>query len=150
MGGNVKDIDRGWKNIVKELTKAKQPFVKVGVLSDAETKDGQNLASIAAYNEFGTSKIPSRPFMAQTFDLNNSQTKRFIDKEYGKVLDRKQSIADGLYKIGIFYQEKTQSQISLGKFAPNKPATIKAKGSSKPLIDTGRLRKSINFEVVLK
>lgn len=32
-------------------------------------------------------------------------------------------------------------------WAPNKPSTIKAKGSSRPLIDTGELRKSITYVV---
>lgn len=34
-----------------------------------------------------------------------------------------------------------------GEWASNSPATIKKKGSSKPLIDTGRLRGSITYEV---
>ena len=34
-----------------------------------------------------------------------------------------------------------------GEWAENRPATIKAKGSSSPLIDTGRLRKAITYKV---
>jgi HK97 gp10 family phage protein len=170
MSANVRDIDHGWKNLKKEFLSLKQPYVKVGVLSNSgayapfqkikfrrgkvirgRIKSGKALlADVAAFNEFGTSTIPSRPFMAQTFDQNISQTRNFIAQEYGKVLDRKQSISQGLYKIGIFYQSKTQDQMVKGNFAPNKAATVRAKGSSRPLIDTGRLRQSINFEVVLK
>ena len=36
---------------------------------------------------------------------------------------------------------------SRNNWAPNKPATIKAKGSDKPLIDTGSLRKAITYVV---
>jgi hypothetical protein len=152
MAGNVKDIDHGWNSIVREFSKAKQPFVKIGVLSDApkDKKTKANLASIAAFNEFGTSDIPSRPFMAQTFDLNVFEVKSFIQNECGKILDLKQTIPGALSKIGLFYQAKTQQQITQGKFAPNSPLTIKLKGSSKPLIDTGRLRQSISHEVVIK
>jgi len=152
MAGNVKDIDHGWSAIVKEFAKYKTPHVKVGVLSSApaDKKTKANLASIAAYNEFGTSRIPARPFMAQTFDQNYSEIRSFIESESGKIIDLKQTIPGALSKIGLFYQAKTQAQITRGEFVPNSPLTIKMKGSSKPLIDTGRLRQSINHEVVLK
>ena len=152
MAGNVKDIDHGWNAIVREFSKAKTPHVKIGVLSSApkDKKTKANLASIAGFNEFGTSDIPPRPFMAQTFDLNVFEVKTFIQNECGKIIDLKQTIPGALGRIGLFYQSKTQQQITEGKFAPNAPFTIKKKGSSKPLIDTGRLRQSISHEVILK
>lgn len=170
MAGNVKDIDHGWKNISKALLSQKQPYVKVGVLSSSgnyapfqkikfrngkvirgRIKNGRALlADVAAFNEFGTSRVPARPFMSQTFDKNITQTNRFISSEYDKILQQKQNFSNGLGRIGIFYQGKIQSEIVNGRFVENKVSTIRAKGSSKPLIDTGRLRQSINYEVVLK
>jgi hypothetical protein len=41
-----------------------------------------------------------------------------------------------------------QAYMVNGKFAPLKAKTIKRKGSSKPLIDTGQLRQSITYRVV--
>ena len=38
-------------------------------------------------------------------------------------------------------------KINKGPFTPNAPATVKRKGSSQPLIDTGNLRKSITFVI---
>ena len=45
-------------------------------------------------------------------------------------------------------QAKAKQNITAGgiPFIPLKPATIKAKGSSKPLIDSGLMRKSIHVE----
>ena len=37
--------------------------VKAGVLNNATTTDGKSIAEYAVYNEFGTSRIPARPFM---------------------------------------------------------------------------------------
>lgn len=151
MANGVQDIDRGFKKIVRELGKVKNaPYVKIGILSEAgsyETGGNANLADVATWNEFGTSRIPSRPFMAQTFDLFQQETKSFIENEHGKVLDGKQSEEQALAKIGVFYQGKTQETFVKGEFAANAPFTVERKGSSKPLIDTGRLRQSITHQV---
>ena len=36
-----------------------------------------------------------------------------------------------------------------GTLTPNAPSTIKKKGSSRPLIDTGQLRQSISNKVII-
>ena len=66
---NVKDIDRGWNNIVRELEKAKRMEVAVGIL-EGSRNEGTSIAEYASYNEFGTDDVPSRPFMAMSFDEN--------------------------------------------------------------------------------
>lgn len=152
MASGVQDIDRGYKKIVKELGKVKNaPYVKIGVLSSAgeyEKGGHASLADVATWNEFGTTRSPSRPFMAQTFDENQEETKAFIEKEQGRVLDGKQTEAQALARIGVFYEGKTKQTFVKGEFAPNAPYTIERKGSSRPLIDTGRLlRQSITHEV---
>jgi len=145
----VIDRDLGWKRIVAELTAVDGKAVKVGVLSDAGSEaGGQSLASVATYNEFGTSRgIPPRPFMAQTFETRNREISEFIAKQKDAVLDGKATFSGALGKIGEKYKGMIQREIASGGFAANAPATIRQKGSSKPLIDTGRLRQSINWEL---
>lgn len=151
MAGSVRDIDHGFKRIVKELGKVKNaPYVKVGVLSESgayEKGGNASLADVATWNEFGTSTSPSRPFMAQTFDMNEPEARAFIEKEEAKVIEGKQSQEQALKRIGVFYQGKVQQTFVKGEFAANAPYTILKKGSSRPLIDTGRLRQSITHEV---
>ena len=151
---SVKDIDHGWKRIVREVGAMKGSYVKVGVLSDAgsyATGEGSiNLADVATFNEFGTSRIPSRPFMAQSFDKNIPQVNKFIAFKQDAIYARKETTAGALENLGIFYQGKVQQEFSSGDFAPNAPSTVEAKESKTPLIDTGRLRNSINHEVVMK
>jgi len=53
-------------------------------------------------------------------------------------------------EIGIFQKDLVQEKITNGSFAPNAPSTVMAKGSSKPLIDTGRMRQSVNYVIQQK
>lgn len=149
----VKDIDRGWKQIQKQLHLLDKSYVKVGVLSNSggyEKGGKASLADVATWNEFGTSKIPPRPFLAQSYDNNKTEVEEFKKKQFGAVLDLKQSTSRALETIGVYFKGKVQKEIASGEFAENAQATIDQKGSSKPLIHTRRLGQSIDFELVLK
>ena len=52
-----------------------------------------------------------------------------------------------LKDIGIFQKDLIQDKIKEGDFAPNAESTVRKKGSSKPLIDTGRMRQSVNYQI---
>jgi hypothetical protein len=67
----------------------------------------------------------------------------------GNVLDGKYNVDRMLARLGAWYQSKVQITIRNAKewAVPNLPATIKAKGSSSPLIDTGRMLASVRYEV---
>lgn len=146
--------DLGWKRILKEIEATKGSHVDVGVLSDAgsyASDDGPvNLADVATFNEFGTTRIPSRPFMAQAFDANLQGLKTFIAERLSDVYQGRNTAAAGLRMIGVWFKGKVQETIAKGEFAENAPSTIAAKGSDKPLIDTGRLRQSIAFQVKMR
>lgn len=178
---SFKDVDKGLKSIVRELSKANRPHVNVGVMSDAgeyaqfdeikktktskeeqaagrgkakfkkgrSHKGGINLADVATFMEFGTRSIPSRPFMKQAFDENYDRIVSFIEAQHKQVLAGTQTVEDGLKKIGVFFEGIVKQQFTKGKFKALKPATIKRKKSSRPLIDTGRLRQSITNRVVM-
>ena len=52
-----------------------------------------------------------------------------------------------LRKLGIKAQGDIQAEITSLSSPPNSPVTIKLKGSSKPLIDTGEMRAAITFKI---
>jgi hypothetical protein len=52
-----------------------------------------------------------------------------------------------LNKLGILAQGDIQQEITDLRDPPNAPATIKAKGSSNPLIDTGEMRSKVTWQV---
>ena len=167
----------------------------MGVLSDtgAYPEGTVNLADVATFNEFGTERIPPRPFMRQSFDKNLDEMKRFVEARYGMVVDGKLTVSQALKEVGVFFKGKVQAIFREGDFAPNAPSTIARKnrakvaaakaslagararaekgkeltdkqlqrylgaketlekaGTATPLVDTGRLRQSIHYEVVMR
>ena len=52
-----------------------------------------------------------------------------------------------LSRLGILAQGDVQSTITSLSSPPNSPVTIKLKGSSSPLIDTGEMRARVSYSV---
>jgi hypothetical protein len=143
-----KDKDMGWKKIELNMKQLKGRRVKVGIMGN-ESVEGTSVIDYAIYNEFGTRSIPSRPFMATTADRYRDQTVKFAENVVGNIIDLKYTVDIGLARLGAFYQSKVQQTIRDAKewAVPNDPKTIAAKGSSSPLIDTGRMVGSVRYEV---
>jgi hypothetical protein len=144
----VIDKDMGWKRIKLDMTKLNNRSVKVGFMGDA-TNNGVAIVDYATWNEFGTARIPARPFMARTAQENTAITIKFASFLVGKVIDGKLSVEFALKNLGEFYQKKIQMTIRNAKewADPNAPSTIAKKGSSSPLIDQGRMVQSVRYEV---
>lgn len=120
----VQDIDRGWKQLQKEIAKFENSYIKAGVLSDAgDYPGGVNLASVATFHEFGTSRMVARPFMRQTYDKNQEVVKRFLDAQYDSVLTGQQTAIRALRTLGVFYKGAIQNELGSGDFAPTKAST---------------------------
>lgn len=121
--------------------------VEVGVFASAKYPDGTPVASVAAWNEFGTVHIPERPAIRIAIKEHEKVIldliKRSIDPEK-MVIDKR---LGGL--IGASMQGAIQKSIVSLSTPANAPATIKAKKSSNPLIDTGFYLKSITNKVVI-
>ena len=143
---------------IKELKKLE---VRVGFQSDGtmaamRDKDGNvteskdvTMLDIAMWNELGTENAPARPFLRQTADNNKSKIITFCVAQANKIAQG--GTAESCLKnIGVFAKGLVQQQIVDGDFEPNAPSTIRKKGSDKPLIDTGRLRQSVNYVIKQK
>ena len=144
----VIDKDLGWKNIRANFNKMNGRTIKAGVLEGAGSyAKGQTIAEVATYNEYGTRRIPSRPFLAIATDEHkgwNAEVKVSISN----ALTPKGSVSDSLNKIGKQMKTDIKNVIGdKGKLARNAPATIARKGHDLPLIDTGKLKDTIDYEV---
>ena len=104
-----------------------------------------DVCEIAATNEFGTDKIPSRPFMRQTADHKEGELKKFMEDRAVEAVHGRITAEEAFTKIGVKTKGAIQQQIRDGEFVPDSPQTIRRKGSDKPLIDTGRMRQSVDF-----
>lgn len=115
----------------------------VGVHEDDNARDDDDVtnADIGAYNQFGTSNIPPRPFL----DIGVMSG---VD-DYEQALNEREheNLEDALKTIGVFAQGAVRQYMTDLQSPPNAESTIKKKGSSNPLIDTGELRSSIKWVV---
>lgn len=161
-----KTIDRltpEGKRFMKTLKELKQLRVKIGYQRGKISRDGVDLADIAAFNDLGTARAPSRPFLRRSVDGNLPKIRKFgaTAKRY---LLRGASAKKILLRLGNFQKALIQTTIDAGPWVPNAPSTIrrkmnkgkwnakyqrkrKAQGKAallpKPLIDEGTMRKSV-------
>jgi len=118
--------------------------LKVGWMENAKYPDLTYVAQVAAWNEYGTSKSPPRPFI-----------RNMINKESDKWADTIQRAATAfdynghqvLSQMGLVIQEDLQQAIVDFSDPRNADSTIAKKGFNKPLIDTGHMKDSITYLV---
>lgn len=145
-------IDEALKKLENTL-KDSDKVVLVGVPKGAGVyEDGLTIATIAAVNEFGTADghIPARPFLRPGVEDGAEAYLRLVEKEMPDVLSGKNPMDRLLSRLGAVAVGNVQKKIVDGPFEANAESTIKAKGSSSPLIDTGALRQSINYVIADK
>lgn len=151
MGAKVKDkmTPEGilFQRMLKELADKE---VRIGFQHGKATEeDGTDVCDVAAWNELGTVNMPSRPFLRKSVDENEGKINSFLQSKK-KDLVRGVSAEQVLKEIGIFQKDLIQEKITEGSFAPNAESTVRQKGSSKPLIDSGRMRQSVNYVIQKK
>lgn len=156
MAKEVKDIDRGWQQAMRSMAAAAAKPGAAVLVGWPEKKGGQRhrkapmtVAQLAAIHEFGLPSrgIPERSMVRATLRINDAKYREANRKigigiTMGKMDQRK-----GLDLLGVMIKGDIQQRIAAGIDPLLKPATVKRKGSSTPLIDTGQLRGSIDHEV---
>lgn len=142
------DTDRGWERIKGQAADAGRHYVQVGLQSGDVTPEGTSVVEIGAYNEFGTDTIPERPFIRSALDQNRRQIESAQRSLWDSVVRGHMDIRRALEALGQMHQGHIQRRITEIRTPPNAPGTIRQKGSSNPLIDTGHMRASIRYVVV--
>jgi hypothetical protein len=118
--------------------------VSVGFLEGATYPDGTPVAAVAYWNEFGNSEQPARPFFRQMIAKESQSWPKKMAK-LAKVTDYDGDKVLGL--MGEDIQGAIKQSINDLQSPPLAPSTIKAKGFSKPLIDTSHMINSVGYEV---
>ncbi len=124
--------------------------VYVGIPSAAgQYEDGTPLAVIGAVHEFGRAdgSIPERSFLRVPLRANQETYRKIIARGLQDVVEGNASLNQVFNQVGARAAGDSQEAISAGIPPPNAQSTIERKGSSTPLIDTGRLRQSITHVV---
>ncbi|WP_303690917.1 hypothetical protein [Megamonas hypermegale] len=147
---SVVDKDLGWKKILRNMRKIDAKAVKIGIQDGDKTFDGkESLAYVASLHEFGSpgGKIPERSFIRTAIDKNERKINNLSDRLALKILDGSVTVRGALDLIGLSVTGMIQEQITDGDYVPLSPATIKKKGSDKPLIDTGHMWQSVRHVI---
>ena len=128
--------------------------LRVGVMENARNIDtGEPVAPYAAANEFGTSRIPGRPFLRATIDAKGHEWAAYL----GRAIRASVPLQEALELTGERMKSDVKATIA-GNMAPaNAPSTIRRKlrqedegggmMHSGTLIETGSLLRSIEYEV---
>lgn len=130
--------------IVRKVT-AKEK-VRVGFLEGATYPDGTPVALVAAVQNFGAPKvgIPPRPFFS---NMVKDETPRLGKVTAAALKATDYAAGEALKMIGEHVAGALRQSIVDTNSPPLKPATIARKGFSKPLVDTGHMLNSVDYEV---
>lgn len=157
----VEDVDLGYKEFKKFVLglKATGPDVLVGLIgSDAEAEHEKapdfTVAAIGAIHEFGVDeppvKIPQRSWLRAPFDENRKKYEALLARLTRQMIlgGKGMTMEQALGIVGLAAEEDIRKAIRAKIPPPLKTATIRAKGSDVPLLDTGQLIQSITHLVV--
>ena len=132
----VRNARRGQQRGVKE--------VAWGFFSTARYPAGEAVTNVAAQHEYGIS-VPERPFFRQSLAGAERALRAIVrDGLDGRTMAVTERTAN---RVGAHFAGELQASITRLRTPPNAPSTIRRKGSSNPLLDTGFMRASVTWEV---
>lgn len=144
--------------LLEVLDKLGKARIEIGIIGEEKHTDDITVLVIARIHEFGvmvTDKngrqmnIPSRPFIRGTADNKQDDINEQVEKIIVQIVEREIPVRNGLDALGLMLEGITKEYLTDLKVPELKAETIRRKGSSNPLIDTGKLRDSITYRVVV-
>lgn len=146
---------RGGQRLKRFINQAKAAKtvkgVEIGFFETAKYPDGTPVASVAAWNEFGTERngkehVPERPFFRKAIKAAETELKPILRANLDpKTMAVERPLAG---KLGSAFQKLIQQSITILRDPPNAPSTKQRKGSSNPLINTGTMRRSVTWRIL--
>lgn len=132
------------KGSLKKALQDRKPnggLLRVGIINSATYPDGKSVAQVAFDNEFGTKKIPPRPFMRSTIAEKKAEWIAMVAPLVQQVGAEK-----AMLQLGEVIKGDIVFTILNLTNPPNAPSTIKKKGFDKPLVETAQLSRSLSYE----
>ena len=143
---------KGGEKLVVALEKLAQKLsgaraVRVGFFEGSTYPDGTSTPMVAAIQNYGApaAGIPPRPFFSNVVARGRKQ---WAEKVRMLLKSADYDTARTLTLMGEGIKGEIQKEINSGSFTPLLPATVRRKGFDKPLIDTGHMLNSVDFEVI--
>lgn len=131
--------------VLADIGKKMHGSVSVGFLAGATyPESGIPVAQVAFWNEYGTTNTPSRPFF-RTMIARESPGWGLLIARAAKHYEY--NAATVLQFMGTKIAEELQQSIRGWDTPGNAPSTIAEKGFDNPLLRTGHMQNSVDFEV---
>ncbi|WP_050450511.1 hypothetical protein [Bordetella bronchiseptica] len=149
MGMKIIGLEATRRALKKEIDKLRTShYALVGIHEAAgiEPESELTVATLGAIQHFGNKHIPARPWLDKGAE---SGVKEYLDTIREGVVDGLDS-KQIMTRVGVEAEGAIKQYITDLDTPPNKPSTIRKKGSSNPLIDTGNMRQSVTSTVARK
>jgi hypothetical protein len=150
LANRVRVRDRGARALLRRVGEAKGPIIlSVGVQGQKGAEQhkqgsGLSVAEIAELHEFGLG-VPERSWLRDWFDTNEASIKEDLRKVARGILLGRFTREQGLEILGVKYVGEIQLRIASNIPPALAESTVKRKGSSVALIDTGQFRSAITY-----
>lgn len=120
--------------------------VRVGFFEGSTYPDGTSTPMVAAIQNYGApgAGIPPRPFFSNVVARGRRQ---WPEQVRTLLKANNYDVERTLTLMGEGIKGQLQTEINKGSFVPLRPATIARKGFDKPLVDTGHMLNSVDYEV---
>lgn len=136
----------GGDKLLTKLEKMKKmkdrTILSVGFFPKSKYENGTYVASVAYWNEYGTKRIPPRPFFRTAILENKGKWKDHFYNSVSKI-----GLQGGIKSLGELVIKDVKQSILSWSTPPNAPSTIKHKGFNNPLIDTFKMVNSVDMEI---
>ena len=121
--------------------------IHFGVEHAIHARSGLSTGEILAINEFGSpsKKIPARPFMRTSTEEMKRIIRNYVRGRKAQGIPWIGSIEAN--EIGRLGRTIIQDTIINWSTPPNAPSTIRRKGEDNPLLETGLLWKSVEYDI---
>lgn len=150
----TKEIDRGFKRILKELKKLEhKPFVKIGFPAESSKTNDEHgklvtVLDVAIWSEFGTINMPERSFMRASFDKNRTKYLKLNKKLLTDIYSGKKTVEKSLDILGETILNDIKTFLISGEVEPKSLRALFEGG--KTLVDTAQMLNSLTFKRVMK
>lgn len=150
----VRDRDRGAKRLIKNLEKGSHGEISIGIhgteASFPRKDGGLTIGELAEIHEFGLGHVPPRSWLGAWFDQYETEFPQVIRIQLSEKLKAKRPLEEAFKTCAVVFQASIQQRITDGIPPELSDETIRRKGSTTPLIDTGVLRSSVLGKYAIK
>lgn len=135
-------VEAAFREIARKLSRS--VTLRVGFLEDAKYPGGTSVALVAAVHEFGSSRVPPRPFFRPMIAAKKGEWAAGIATQLKR---NDYDVQRTLAIVGMAIKGQLQNAILTVTGPPLAPSTVARKGFDTLLIDTSHMLNSIDYDV---